>query len=347
MVVILHALADRSDRRTLFLHACENGDVHALRDEVADLVARHPNLSSHFCYRTPCAEDRAANRFDSEGFVTREVLQSLLCLDDYDFYVCGPPPFMQAMYQTLRGLGAAKNRIAYEFFGPATVLEAEATPRPAVAEAPLIATGGAITVEFRKSGIVAEWNAGAQSLLSFAEDYGLKPDFSCRAGICGTCTSRKLSGDVRYFDAIGLVADQGRAEPAALADRSCRTGRDGGAAGCVNPRHAAGVPALDAGLQDGAGLLEDPGSGRGARGGARRSPCSGRRLGRGWVPAGVWGGYFDRTLAALDPPAFAIGVGLDAARVPTIYPQPHNIAMDAIVTETGPQVGPKGAISRR
>ncbi|WP_054007774.1 5-formyltetrahydrofolate cyclo-ligase [Cypionkella psychrotolerans] len=71
----------------------------------------------------------------------------------------------------------------------------------------------------------------------------------------------------------------------------------------------------------------------------------------GWDAAGFrlgyGGGYFDRTLAALDPPAFAIGVGLYAAQVPTIFPQPHDIVMDMIVTETGPQVGPKGAISPR
>jgi 5-formyltetrahydrofolate cyclo-ligase len=61
----------------------------------------------------------------------------------------------------------------------------------------------------------------------------------------------------------------------------------------------------------------------------------------GWDAAGYrlgyGGGYFDRTLAALHPRAFAIGVGLEAARVETIFPQPHDIAMNAIVTETGPQ----------
>lgn len=51
---------------------------------------------------------------------------------------------------------------------------------------------------------------------------------------------------------------------------------------------------------------------------------------------GYGGGYFDRTLAQ-DPRPFAIGVGAQAARVPTIFPQPHDIRLDAILTEAGPQ----------
>ncbi len=50
---------------------------------------------------------------------------------------------------------------------------------------------------------------------------------------------------------------------------------------------------------------------------------------------GYGGGYFDRTLAALPPQRLVIGVGLEAARLATIYPQPHDIALDAIVTEMG------------
>lgn len=202
MMSMLHALAHRTTRRALFMHACENGDVHALRHEVDGLIALRPGLSAHYCYREPSAEDRAAKRFHGDGFITRDVMQSLLCLDDYDFYLCGPPPFMQAMYQTLRGLGVATGRIAYEFFGPARVLDTEVKPKPiapaaGAAPAPM---AGAITVEFRKSGIVAEWNTSAQSLLSFAEDQALEPEFSCRAGICGTCKSHIVSGDVIYFE---------------------------------------------------------------------------------------------------------------------------------------------------
>ena len=52
---------------------------------------------------------------------------------------------------------------------------------------------------------------------------------------------------------------------------------------------------------------------------------------------GYGGGYFDRTLAALSPRPFTIGIGLQAARLATIYPQPHDIRLDVILTEAGLQ----------
>jgi 5-formyltetrahydrofolate cyclo-ligase len=50
---------------------------------------------------------------------------------------------------------------------------------------------------------------------------------------------------------------------------------------------------------------------------------------------GYGGGYFDRTLAAMAPRPLAIGVSFEFARLPTIYPQPHDLAMDFVVTEAG------------
>ena len=61
----------------------------------------------------------------------------------------------------------------------------------------------------------------------------------------------------------------------------------------------------------------------------------------GWTEGayrlGYGGGYFDRTLAALSPRPFTIGIGLQSARLATIYPQPHDIALDVILTEDGLQ----------
>ena len=50
---------------------------------------------------------------------------------------------------------------------------------------------------------------------------------------------------------------------------------------------------------------------------------------------GYGGGFFDRTLAALNPAPLTIGVGFELSRVETIDPQAHDIRLDAIVTEAG------------
>jgi 5-formyltetrahydrofolate cyclo-ligase len=50
---------------------------------------------------------------------------------------------------------------------------------------------------------------------------------------------------------------------------------------------------------------------------------------------GYGGGYFDRTLAALNPRPVAIGVGFAAQQIETIHPQAFDIPMDLIVTEAG------------
>ena len=54
----------------------------------------------------------------------------------------------------------------------------------------------------------------------------------------------------------------------------------------------------------------------------------GYRLGNG-------GGYYDRTLARLDPLPRVIGVGFPDCRVLTIYPMPWDIPMHSIVLADG------------
>jgi 5,10-methenyltetrahydrofolate synthetase len=67
----------------------------------------------------------------------------------------------------------------------------------------------------------------------------------------------------------------------------------------------------------------------------------------GWDSAGFrlgyGGGYFDRTLAKLSPRPFTIGIGLQAARLATIFPQPHDIPLNVILTEAGVQFHSEGA----
>ena len=61
-------------------------------------------------------------------------------------------------------------------------------------------------VTFRKSGASAAWDGSAESLLELAENAGLTPEFSCRAGICNSCKCGLLSGEVR--DGSTVVVDR-------------------------------------------------------------------------------------------------------------------------------------------
>ena len=48
---------------------------------------------------------------------------------------------------------------------------------------------------------------------------------------------------------------------------------------------------------------------------------------------GYGGGYFDRTLASLARRPVVIGIGYDFGALDSIFPQTHDIPMDAVVTE--------------
>jgi len=60
---------------------------------------------------------------------------------------------------------------------------------------------------------------------------------------------------------------------------------------------------------------------------------------------GYGGGYFDRTLAALEPRPLAIGVGYEFSRLDTIHPQPFDQRFDIIVTDVAVRRAPSAASS--
>ncbi|WP_066308421.1 NO-inducible flavohemoprotein [Bacillus sp. FJAT-29814] len=105
------------ERKVTFVHAAQNSNVHALREEVEEL-AQLENVTSYVFYDAPTDDDRKHNRFDVEGYITREWLKEKVSIEDADFYFCGPVPFMKAINSSLQELGINEERIHFEFFGP-------------------------------------------------------------------------------------------------------------------------------------------------------------------------------------------------------------------------------------
>lgn len=191
VVAMAHDLAGTA-RETIFIHACENGRVHALGSEMRDLASEHTNFSTHFLYRTPADGDQSGRDYDTEGMITKDLLETLIPKGDADFYLCGPTPFMTAIYDTLFDMGVDPERISYEFFGPATVLKPKKVSdiKPATAGMPMIT--------FAKSGVEVPWDPAEANLLEFAEENGVMVDYSCRAGTCVTCMTKVTKGTVSY-----------------------------------------------------------------------------------------------------------------------------------------------------
>jgi 5-formyltetrahydrofolate cyclo-ligase len=62
-------------------------------------------------------------------------------------------------------------------------------------------------------------------------------------------------------------------------------------------------------------------------------PCVG--YGPGGVRLGYGGGFYDRTLAALQPRPVTVGVGYSHGFIPWLQAEPHDVPLDAILNEDG------------
>lgn len=193
--VVYEGLRTRRVRPTTVFYAARSKAERAFDQELRDLAdlangaVRIVRVLADVTGALPDADYEAVGRIDMD------LLRSVLGFDDYDFLMCGPPPFMQAMYDGLRGLNVADSRIHAEAFGPASLKRTRDTV--AGAEMPPAATGP-VPVAFMASGKEARWTPEAGSLLDLAEARGLSPEFSCRGGSCGTCRTKIVAGAVTY-----------------------------------------------------------------------------------------------------------------------------------------------------
>jgi ferredoxin-NADP reductase len=188
--MIRHGVAAEPTRpMALFLSVRNEEDV-PFREELRLLARRHPNLRVVVALtRGPAGPGFHSGRIDAP------LLQTVLGdLGRPVYYVCGPTAMISELRQTLGRLGVPEAQVRSEAFASAVAASQEAeTGSPSV---------DAHRLELRRSGRTVAISRG-KTLLDAAEAAGVQIDFSCRSGVCGTCLTRLVSGQVEC-DAEGL-----------------------------------------------------------------------------------------------------------------------------------------------
>lgn len=192
------SISEANSRPIWFLHGCRNGKYQAFHEEIRQLASGHPELKVHVAYSRPDPGD--VGRYESEGYIDVALIRSLVQADA-DYYLCGSPAFMEAIVKGLQEAGVDSSAIAFEMFSKSRSAEAPAQPA---------GTGHAAKVRFERSQQEAEWQGTEDSLLAFAEAQGLKPNFACRSGVCGTCACSLLEGEVAYSEQPSAKVAEGK-----------------------------------------------------------------------------------------------------------------------------------------
>jgi uncharacterized protein len=130
-------------------------------------------------------------------------MQKLCGSTEADYFLCGSPSFMDALRNGLRTWGVPDRNVLFESF-------AKAMPKAAKSVQDITTlTSNIQEIVFSKSGKTHIWNPDDGTLLDFAEANGLSPDYSCRAGVCGTCMCKISEGEVEYEESPSASIDAG------------------------------------------------------------------------------------------------------------------------------------------
>jgi ferredoxin-NADP reductase/MOSC domain-containing protein YiiM len=190
----------RSTRPVLWLHAARDGKHLPFAAEVRRLVSDLAHGRSFVCLSQPEAADRLGTDFDASGRLSPAMFDKAGLTKDADVYLCGPSGFMTEMRTALAELGVKPDSIHVEIFNGGE----SRTPGVAAAETkpphrpPADLETGPL-VSFARSGIAAHWNPSAYgSLLELAEACDVPVRWACRTGVCHSCESGLVSGEVAY-----------------------------------------------------------------------------------------------------------------------------------------------------
>ncbi|WP_172298195.1 hybrid-cluster NAD(P)-dependent oxidoreductase [Pseudoruegeria sp. HB172150] len=184
----------------VFINCAKRPSEIIFRERLEHMASRIPGIALKWVVEEP---DRFSPWAGYQGRFNQLMLG--LMAPDYlerEVFCCGPEPFMQTVREALAGLGYDMERYHQESF-QAPVAEADDVPDfdDVVLEESALAE-----VVFAASGVTAQVPE-TETILGAARANGLNIASGCTFGICGTCKTRKISGEVHMVHNGGISDD--------------------------------------------------------------------------------------------------------------------------------------------
>jgi ferredoxin-NADP reductase len=199
LLSMLHQLAARhSEREVWWLHGARGPHEHPFAAEAHALLASLPHAREHVFYSAAPPPERHRVHA-AAGRLTKDKLAGLDIPASASAYLCGPTSFMTDMQEAITAIGVNPARIHTELFGALPSINPGLTGQiRRQPHAPAGPPGSGPLVTFARSGISASFANSRRSVLDLADACDVPSRWGCRTGVCHTCTTPLLSGDVTY-----------------------------------------------------------------------------------------------------------------------------------------------------
>ncbi|WP_083704589.1 hybrid-cluster NAD(P)-dependent oxidoreductase [Motiliproteus sp. MSK22-1] len=203
MLSMARYLSDtQSEAKTVFMHSARTEADLISRTELDLLAKQHSQLSLAYTL----TGDTSSHWQGGSGRLDKQrLLEVVPDISEYTVFVCGPAAFMESAKKLVMELGVPEQRYFEESFG--------------------FNSGPVKEAEKEVSLLFDSWDThvmgnNQRTILEQGEDAGLDMAYSCRAGICGQCKVKVVSGEYQSF-ADDALSEQEKSENYVLAC-SCR-----------------------------------------------------------------------------------------------------------------------------
>jgi len=218
MLSMLRFMAkNRCENQVIFLHSAHGEADLIARSEIENLARQHGRCKVVYTLTQPVKPDWQG----FQGRITTQMFRGIPQLTNYHVFTCGPKLFRRTAQEIFKALGLPRKQYHFESFGEheyskekqnistGTIKKKDEVTMPLEATKQVNEgqNKAKVSIHFSRWNKYYKGNT-KDSILEQGESAGLILPYSCRAGCCGSCKAKLISGQVKQHSTNGLSASE-------------------------------------------------------------------------------------------------------------------------------------------